>query len=380
MLKKAYEILILIICSIALVGCWDYRDIDQKCVVVSIGVDKVKNMIEFSGEVAQFASSKEKGEKAQVANVYNMESLGKTFGEARKNYDSSNPFPLFLGAARVVVFGQDYAKEGIGSYLNRVDRTTDYRKTVLAVVSKEKPSILLNTDTQKDIAVGFLIENIIGYLENKGRSIYSTVGDLLSDIELQQAGYVMPYIGMKKDNISYLGLAVMKDSKLIDIIDEKNTQGMLYLLVKNLSSFEGIEEIENKNNKYSFLISIKKRKIKIDYEKNIPVIYIDLDLDAQLSYQYYREHLHKKNIEKLEKEISKKQKQKIQQIIQKAQKEYKCDIFGFAEYFRAQHIQEYEKMKWREIFPNSKVVIRVNTKIINTNLVNQNVKEKVTEE
>ncbi|WP_053955468.1 Ger(x)C family spore germination protein [Inediibacterium massiliense] len=379
MLKKVYKWMILILLGNILCGCWDYRDIDKKCVVVSIGVDRIKDMIEFSAELAQLNSPKEKSEKAQVANVYNMISQGKTFEDARRNYDASNPFPIFLGASRVVVFGEVYAKEGIGAYLNRVDRTTDYRKTVLAVVSKERPSILLNRNIKKDIAVGFLVEDIIDNLSNRGKTIYSTVGDLLSDVELQQGGYIMPYIGMRKNNISYLGLAVMKDSKLIDVIDEKDTQGLLYLLVKNISSFEGIEEIKNKDNMYSFLISIRKRKIKIDYEENTPTIYVDLKLEGQLSYQYYRGHLHKKDIKNLEEKISKIEKQKIQEIIQKAQKEYKCDIFGFVEYFRAQHIQEYEKMQWRKIFPNAKVVVRVNTKIVNTNLVNQNAKKPLEE-
>jgi len=198
--------------------------------------------------------------------VYNLLSYGKTFEEARVHYDAENPYPVFLGATRVVVFGTDYAKEGIEPYLNRIDSLYDYRKTLLSVVSRERPKELFDLKVDKDISVGFLIEDIMNHLTTKGESLYPIVGEILSDIALGKVGYLLPYVGIEQDVLHYLGFAVMKDSKLIDIIDIYDTGGLLYIMADKPQLSEVLDSEKNKENKLSFSTQMKKRKIKTDYK------------------------------------------------------------------------------------------------------------------
>ena len=133
------KILYILLCIpiILTTGCWDSEDINKKCIVISIGVDYVDDLIEFSGGIVKLTkSSKEAGGKSETSGAYNILSYGKTFEEARVNYNASNPYPTFLGATRVVVLGENVAKLGIEPYLNRIDSLYDYRKTLLPVISR----------------------------------------------------------------------------------------------------------------------------------------------------------------------------------------------------------------------------------------------------
>ncbi|QZY54882.1 Ger(x)C family spore germination protein [Crassaminicella profunda] len=376
MIKKISELLIIAVFSLCLTSCWDYEDVDKKCITISIGVDQVGENVQFSGEIANLTPSPEAKEKAQTGNVYRLLSYGKTFEEARIHYDAINPFPVFLGVTRVVVFGQNFAKKGIEPYLNRIGHIYDYRKTLLTVVSRESPTELFDTKVEKHISVGFLIEDIINSLSNTGKALYPTCGELLSDIALEEVGYLLPYIGKEKGSIAYLGLAVMKDSKLIGVIDIVDTDGILYLLGENPMLVEAIHNPENKGNVYSFRTNVKKRKIKTNYTNGKIAINIDLDLQAILRYQYYSTPISDEEIKRLEKIISEEVKSSIVSAIKKAQNEFQCDYFGFAKYFRADYPKVYRKIKWEEIFKDVDVKVQVKTKIVNENLVDPDAKNK----
>ncbi len=377
MIKRSRNLLVIIISLFLLTGCWDYEDVNNKCIVISLGVDCVNDMIEFTGEIAKIkASSKKADEKAQAAEVYKMLSYGKTFEEARIHYDAENPYPVFLGATRVVVFGTDFAKKCVEPYLNRVDSLYDYRKTLLTVVSREPAKEIFDLKVEKDISVGFLIEDILNHLSKKGEALYPNVGELLSEIASGNTCYILPYIGIEQNAIEYLGLVVMKESKLIGIIDIKDTDGILYLLSKKPILSEGIPSNKNENNIYSFRTIPKKRKIEASYEDEKVVININLDLTAELSYQYYMEKISDDEIKNLEKKISEKVKNSIASAIKKAQVELKCDYFNFKKHFKVKYPKIFEKIDWEEKFTEAEVNVNVKTKMINMNLKDPNAKKK----
>lgn len=377
MIKKLYKVLIIIIISVVLLtGCWDLADINNKCITLSIGLDNVDDMVQFTGEIAKIKSTEKKGEDKQDSEIYTMLSYGKTFEEARINYDSVNPFPAFLGATRVVIFGTNFAKKGIEPYLNRIDGIYDYRKTLLTVVSKNPPKELFEFKVEKDISVGFLIEDIVEHLSKKGQALQLSIGEILSEIARGHTSYMMPYVGVEDESIKYLGLAVMKNSKFIGVIELEDTDGALYLLAKNPTLTEIVELEDDKKNKYSFRTTIKNRKIKTNYIDEKIFIDIDMDLNAELRYQYYTCQVNDKTLEKLEKYVSKEVEGHITSIIKKSQEEYKCDFLNFKKYFRVQYPKIVEKLNWDDKFIHADVKVNVKTKIINKNLKDPGAKKK----
>lgn len=378
MIRKANRLLIILwASSLLLTSCWDYKDINMRSITISIGVDSIDDNIEFSGEIAKIQSSGQKQqEQATATDVYNILSHGKNFEEGRIDYDSMIPFPTFLGATRVVVFGENFAKMGIEPYLRRIDSLYDYRKTLLPVVSQKRPKELFEIKIEKDLSVGFLIEDILTHLEENGEALYPNVGDLLSDISFGKIGYLIPYIGIKNDSIKYLGMAVMKNSEIVDIVKIENTSGILYILSENPSLIEAVPSIRDEKNILSFRTKVKKRDIETDYVNEKVIINVNLDLTAELRYQYYMATVSDEDIKKYQKMISQKIKNDIVSIMERSQKEFECDIFRFAKKFRGEHPKVYEKINWEDEFPQAKINVNVKTKIINTTASDYTVKKK----
>ncbi|WP_027625877.1 Ger(x)C family spore germination protein [Clostridium lundense] len=371
MIKKIYKslcIMLIFMFTIIFSGCWDYADIEKRGIYVSIGVDKLKDEVELISEVAGFKTSLSKDpNKSNSSNIYKIISYGPNFEDARFIQDRKSPFPIFLGAVKTVIFSENYAKDGILPYINRINRIYNYRKTVIPVVTKESPKEIFNLNVPNNLSAGFLIEDIIRSSNAEGKGIYIDFSDVLNIISLKHMGFVLPYLGIDNELITYLGSAIMnEESRLIDVININKSKGLLYLLSNNPNLTEYVSLHDNSN-----LISISpisfKKNIKTKYIDNKVVINIDLKLKEKLDYSYKEMDLNDNDLSMLENETSKKIKGYITSIIKKAQEEYKCDIFQFLRYFRAQNPVAYKTIDWKKEFPKAEVNVNVNTKIVSKN-------------
>ncbi len=127
--------------------------------------------------------------------------------------------------------------------------------------------------------------------------------------------------------------------------------GLLYLLADKPSTPRNHAWYQEFKNIFSFHSKFKKRKIKAEYIDNTPVINVNLELNLELHYQYYVEPISKKEIKQLEDSLNNKIQTDIQTIVTRSQKEFKCDIFNFVKYFRADCPKAYKSIDWQGSLP-----------------------------
>lgn len=379
-MKKYRVLIIIIIISLILTGCWDYNDVNKRSITLSVGVDNVHNSkgVEFSGEIARLGPSKGGKEEgggqigsASITSSFTFVSKGKDFEEARANYNNEIPLNDFSGATRAVVFSKEYAKDpGIDSYINRVINLFGFRSALLIAVSDIPTNELFNTKIKNDISIGHAIEDTLRHLSEEGNIVYKTIYETNSDILLKDVGYLIPYIGIRDSSISVLGYAVMSDySKLIDIIKPNQVSTVNFLISKNAVQRKAYKCPIHPTQDISVKTSLKKRKIKTSTTNNSINIDIALDLKSEIQYPYHKQ-LHSKNdIELLEKSIENQTKEDVIKILKKSQEDFKIDCFDFARYFRAQNPEVYKNISWKEEYPNINFTVKVKTKLINTNLL-----------
>lgn len=352
-------------------GCWDSVDINHKSITIAVGVDQLNGEVEFHGEIVKLASTSQDEEgTSNPSGTYNLQAKGETFEAARVRYDANAPYKIFLGATRVVLFGHDFAENGIESYLNRIDSLYDYRKTLLPAITEGTTSELFTVHTDKDISIGFLVDNILSHYKRESKAICPNIGDLLSSIAFGHEGFLIPLIGLADNEIAYLGLCVFKDAKLIDTIPIDKTKPLLYLLTLNPNTIELITDSLVPKNKYSYRVSLKKRKITTDFENGTVIVNIHLQLHGELRYQYYIMELTDEITKRHEALISKNVQRDIENIITRAQRDFEIDIFGFGLLFRAEHYSLFQELHWEDAFITAKVHVTVDTKITNKNLRN----------
>ncbi|MCM0647323.1 Ger(x)C family spore germination protein [Clostridium swellfunianum] len=366
--KKAICIFIL---PALLSGCWDYNDVNKTSITLSIGVDDVRDNIEFSGEIAKLApnsSDKKSGDKS--SNFYNYIALGKTFEAARADFNAKVSAEDFSGALRVIVFSKEYAqKKGIEAYINRIASSPKFRRSVLTVISSEPPREVFSGKVENAITVGYGIEDTIRYLDKKGAALYKTIQEINSDMSVEAIGYLLPYIKREGNTVKYLGMSAMKDDKLVGIINEKDSNGFLFVLSNKINYSDTFPHPRNGDNLVSIINNFSKRKIKTSYKDGNINIDIDLKLNSKIEYEYSNNDLiTKDDISKLEEIISNRVKEDIISAVKRSQEEFKCDVFGFARYFKADNPQKYKNIKWEEEYLRATVNVNVKATIKTTSV------------
>lgn len=377
MTKRYYKLLVILMISSLLTGCWDYEDVNRRTIRLSVGVDKADDKIEFSGETANLLSKSGRGmEKAQIPATSYYIASGKSLEEIKEKLDESTPLEDFSGAMRVVVFGKSYAEDGIEPYINRLNYLTYLRKSLLIVVSREEPKELFQRQVVNDIAIGYAIEDTIRQLSENGQCFYITAQEVQANIQNKDIGYLLPYVGIEDDTIKHLGFVIMKDNKMVGIVGNEESNGFLYLLLKKAIDRKAISNVGNKDNLYAIRTTLKKRKIKTNYIDNKININIDLKLAVYLEYQYKSELLNESIIKELEGTAAKEIGKEVLHAISLSQKEFKSDVFEFSKYFKAQNPKEYKEINWKEEYPNANINVNVNAQIKDINLINPNNKKK----
>lgn len=351
---------LLISLSLLLTGCWDSLDIDDKSILLGIGIDYLNEKINLSGEVAKLtAGQKEGGSSPAFSSVYNFFAEGESFEEARSEYSRVTPLGDFLGAIRVIVFSKAFAEKDIEPYINRVTNLSRFRKSMMVVISDISPGELFQKKIETDASISYGIEDLISYLGKDGKAIHKTVQEIRSDIAFKTIGYIIPYVGYENSSVKLLGYSIIKGSKSIGIVDYNDSNGLLYLLAKKVSIDYAIESPKDDKNTIAINTSLKKRKIDTKYIDGKININVELDIKSKILYEYNIELLDKKDIKKIEDTMTKNIKKDINDIIKLSQEEYSTDFLGFGRYFKGQNPRDYKNMSWESEYPNAKVNVNI---------------------
>jgi len=369
MIKKHYKLISMVILSSLLVGCWDYEDINKKNIALSVGIDDKDGIIQLISQNAKLRSeSSGKGEQTQITQDYQNVSQGKNFEETRGEHEYIVPQSNFTGAMRAVVFSKSYAEKGIEAYINRINFLSDLRKSLLIVICNEPVKDFLQTEIKNDISIAYAIEDTIKKLAKDGRTLFKTGQEVQAYIQNKDLGFVIPYVGIKDNAVEFQGLAVMKDSNMISVINKKEIDGFLFLMLKKPNMNKTVYSNGDEKKQYSFQAKLKKRKIKTSYKDKKVNIDVDLQINFSIKYQYKIEPLNKNKIRDLESEATQMIYKEVIYAINKSQKEYKCDIFEFGKYFKANNPKDYRKINWNEEYPNANINVNINTHLTDVNL------------
>lgn len=382
--RKALVLSLLMLIPIFITGCWSRREMNELAIAVGIGIDKAGDQYKVSVQVVepnQIAGTKGVSSLSPV-NLY--QTTGATVLEALRKITMNSPRKIYLAHLRMLILGEDLAKEGIDKVLDFLSRDTEVRNDYFLVVARnalaedtlkiltslEKvPSNKLHSSLRSAEkywapASTVTLANLIGSLIAKGKH------PVLSGLEIK--GNLAT--GETEDNVSrvrnaalleYTGLAVFNKDKLVGWLDESDSKTYSYLQnhVNNTVSFV---EYHNRG-KVGIRIFKAHSKMKGSVHNGVPQITIIQNVEADI------EEVQSKNLDltdtatitELEELLNQKIEHMFKTSVQKVQKNFKVDSFGFGEVIHRSNPQEWKTLQknWDQHFINLSVNVESNVQI-----------------
>ncbi|AUM94040.1 TPA: Ger(x)C family spore germination protein [Clostridium botulinum] len=385
MKTKKCLVIMLILLTICMTGCWDKVEIDQKAFASVIGVDagkdigKEKQLKEISPS-ASFTGSKldkmkvtyafpdisklgpEKGgtavDKTMSIDAYSMQdSIDKIVNKSSRN--------LSFGHLKLIVLNTS-----ILDYSNTFKEVIDYlqrqpaiNRMIYIVFSEDKSEEILKFKPNMEKSV----ENyIIGILENNKKNNTSaplTLNEFLEETSQNNTALV-PVINIdkKSKDLKISKVAVIKDDKIKGYISTEQANN-IQLINKKFKG--GTRTIIRDGSPLDYSIENSERKIKIRDKKKLSFD-IKLNLEGQIKGHNIDKQISSKgDINKIEEDLNKAITQDIKEVIRISQTEYNTDILDLGGFIHKYHPKLWKEIKgnWNELYKTVDINVTADTKV-----------------
>jgi len=366
-----------------LTGCWDQSELNQNAIVTGIAIDKGDDY-KYKLSIESTSATELNPKTAQglaPAIVYTIE--GDTIGEITHKFNIAVSTHLVFSHMRLLIIGEEVAKEGILSFMDYFDRDREIRDDFNIVVAKDTEAVdflRITNDYQKVSSLkifpqldnmldewggtpGIKLNDFIRTYASKGQvpvlAAMKIKGDKEKGGNMENLKTTTPRAVAKIDS-----LAIFKYGKLQGYLDLYDTRILLW--IQNKLERTALTVPYNEKKFFALRIIHSKTKIKARQVNGRPQIDIYVHAESTLDGSDKAIKVAKiKAFEEFEDLTNSYLEKEFNQLIEKMQKEYVADIFGLGEIFRDQdykHFKQYEE-NWDVGFKDAKINVHVNVEI-----------------
>lgn len=367
-MRKIKLIVLLFVCCSLIIGCAETKILERISLVTLIGYDNGdENKVTATSVVRQINPEFE----SRVETQTETEATSKG---TRMKLDMKTAKKIAAGQLRVVLFGEDLAKQGIEESIHTLLSNSEISTSVYLAVARGESKTLIEQSYQGISDIGQHLYNLIDHNIDQQQLISPTLHEIGRDNQSKVRNFALPILKKEGQFIEIAGTAFFNKGKMVGELPASDNFYLIMIcdsfksgtLELSLDSGSIISSVETKGDTLNIAVdSLKsKRVIKVtDPEKD------EFDLNIHMKCRLL-EASNKLDISdpkvngKIEKAMNKKIESEISRIIQYTQ-EIESDIFGFGEQYRSQvRGAKLTEDKWMEMYKAMKLNINVDVEII----------------
>lgn len=355
-LKRALALLLLTAGLIPVAGCWDSLDVNGKTLVVTVIADKQGDEVAFYIEtpnlgkgLSQNLQSSDFGQA-----YYTIHAKGATFAEARRFLNSKTDNPIFLGTVKALVLTNQLAENGIEEYMFRMQSDIQYRKSLTVITSYSDPEEILATVPPNNVSVGESISDSILSLKSLGKIEVFSASEILEFIH-SDASFIMLNMDVDDGLLTYNGLTVFKDNKLIGFIPIEETKGITWIIGNRIHR---VYVVDMDGFHVTAEVCLISRTITPDYENGSLTFDLKYKFSSLVMYLSEDIDLNPKITEQINQKLQTLLAEDIAEAIRHS-KTMECDYLQFRECFRIKYPTELKSEDWLDLYMKAQFNISV---------------------
>ncbi|MBL0385314.1 Ger(x)C family spore germination protein [Tumebacillus sp. ITR2] len=371
-------------------GCWDRTEINDIAIVVSTAFDldpdgkyRVTCQMALPGQMG--GSNGGGGGTSGQKSYYVDSETGNTIREANARQQARLSRQLFFAHRRVLIIGEELAKQGIREIFDVVARVPENRLTSNIVIAKGKGYDLLNAQPQFERFSAEAMREILqsdNMIEINMKDVAQELSQVGTDPLIPLMMPVQTTKGKQKSTeTQFIGYAQFHDDRYVGPIQDEAAQGIYWIRQRfkpYTTSFE--------NKQFGKIaINVYKGKSEVIPHLGSDHITFDVRINANCYITEAEQGIDfgmSENIQKVEGVFDQKIKQSVQAAIAEI-KNHKSDSgqlgLVIARNYPRQWQDKYEK-HWYAELQKAEFKISVNTEVARVGLISENIaKKEVTE-
>ncbi|WLR51949.1 Ger(x)C family spore germination protein [Bacillus tianshenii] len=370
------KFLSIFLCLLLLTGCWDRIEVNDLAVVVGVGIDRVDNehlkltLLLINPGTSQ-SKQVQSGADGGSFSTTVVSGVGTSIGDAIPQIQEKLSREIFWGHHRIAIIGKKAAEYGVREEIDFFARHPVTRLRSQVFISEGTAEEMLRTPPILERSVAEVLREIA----KLKLGIDLTVKEFLEMLEDKSQEAVVPLVVLDQEEeetmVMAKGSALLKNGKLIGMIDDKVTRGVLWLRdeidlayvtvqPKGTDGYVSMLQIFSRT-KFEPHIENGKWSITVRIETKNDIIQNGTPLKVS-SEKVYKQ---------LEKEVEREIKHYTQLALEEARKHH-ADIFDFSEHFHQKYPDRWHNIEkkngWEEKFNEIEVKVHVNANITRTGL------------
>lgn len=383
---------LLVSATLLLTGCWDRLEIEERAVVLGIGIDLVRSDTEKKeGDISELtgvfpAPTKDRLKlTVQVAipgriplgpgegggsptgatkPVWVLSVVGHTLDDAISNLQQQIAGRLFFGHLRVIVISKDVAQKDLSNISDNLRRNPDVRRTNWMVVSEGKAEELMKTSPQLERVPSLYLLSTMDRAVQMGKLPNAFVGTFFSAGSALGMEPFLPYVKLLENGVIQIsGLAYFRGERMVGHTEPLEIGA--YMGIKGLEpgGYSVITQIPGSETAFMYQVTHRNSRIDVAIKNGRPQFNVKVHNEGNLREKTNEiKRLDTGVIRQIEKQLSETGYKAYENLIKKTQ-EKSSDIFGFGEYVRAkepkywkEHIKTEDN--WRKMYKDVEIHVQ----------------------
>lgn len=374
------KFMVLVFCSLLLVGCWDRTEINDLAIVTAAAIDneeEQKIRLSIQVFIPRELTSGQGGTGSgggELTTVYS--GTGVNISDAMSKVQAKLSRKIFWGHCKVYLFGEEAAKQGMAEHIDFLVRHPGPRNRAYLYVTRGK--------AKEGLAIKTVLERSTAEALREFASLHIgmavTLVDYRNMLKSESEAVAVPMIenGSKLQTPAQIqtksiliGTAVFKKDKMIGHISPKVTRGLMWLrnevteaaITIQPPHVKGIVSVMPSRSRVTLDPIIKNGKwsmlVKVDTEGDVVENGTLLNL------------MNPDLLSIVQKAVRDDIQARITYSLGTLQKRLNVDVANFAGAFHRKYPKEWEQNKdqWEEIFPGIDVRSQINVKIRRPGLI-----------
>jgi spore germination protein KC len=360
-MKVRLRLAIVILMPLLLSGCWDFEEVDRRSFATTIGVDAApQGQVVVSVQIPLPQKMLPPGTKSESeGKLFSTISLtGITVNDAFNNMQTKSYRDLVVQQNKSIIIGKDAARRGIEPLLEFLARNPKAPPQAFIFVTKNY--------TAKDILTFAPVERTLPGLMfgqsaqervKYNRTFYIPLWQFEQKLVHETKDPYATLISVDQEEGVFIeeGLAVFNKDRLSGELNGDETQmvGVLTGIMKKGSLTVSFPHTYTRIRKVTLRNVSSKTRIKVLLKSNRPFFKLKVDLYGQMDELAGWGHRETTpaDIRNLERNVKRTITPKIGAVIHKLQG-FNSDILDFGEQLRVQHLQVWNRINWKKVYPS----------------------------
>ncbi|MDD7794819.1 Ger(x)C family spore germination protein [Clostridium sp. 'White wine YQ'] len=313
-MKKIILIMLMVI-SLNLNGCYNYRDMN-KLLFSSLQIyDIDEKEEEYKVYNECFKALRGEGEKAGLERKVILKGRGRSINDALNDLYISAGYQIAYDVNKILIYTESAARYGLDNFTDFPDRDPKPTLRQFMFIYEGDPENFVNISLDDEKYLGEFLENMMLYQNKASNIIDLRLNNYLNNKLIGSRTNVIPIVERTeksiKTRIGVNGAAVLVDGKMLDKINNEQVEAynLLNNKLKSGGLFVGNPEHKEKIVSLNILSSKPKRKVYLEDGRIKANIVIDTRLsvnEAQISLRLSDDNIRKEIKDSAEEKIAKK--------------------------------------------------------------------------